>query len=167
MTAIGTGTEPSKVSVNEADYRTELSRTLKAVSLVTEPGKDGKLGTADDTKTYYYDYGGGVTVTTLPGTDGKLGTADDVTLNTVANANQLGSVGASFLAEFKNFLPDVKYTAKDFDAMLDAQVAAMKAAVLADYAPAGKQYQIVASNAGADTGLPCTGKRPSASSLRR
>ncbi len=150
VTAIGTATAPTKISVDEAGYRTELSRALKAVSLVTEAGKDGKLGTADDTKTYYYDYGGGVTVTTLDGPDGKAGTADDVTLNTVAAANQLGNTGPSFLAEFKNFLPDVNYTAKAFDAMLTTQVAAMKAAVVEDYKGAGKQFQVVAANAGAD-----------------
>jgi uncharacterized protein YjiK len=150
VTAVGTGTAPTKISVDEAGYRTELSRALKAVSLVTLPGADKAFGTKDDTTRYLYDYGGGIGPMTLPGKDAKLGTADDVTINVVNVVNKVGLVGASFLAEFAAFLPDKAYTAKDFSTMLDKQVAAMKTAVLEDYAPTGKQYQVVAANAGAD-----------------
>ena len=150
VTAVGTGTAPTKISVDEAGYRTELSRAIKAISLVTLPGADKTLGTADDTTRYFYDYGGGVGPMALPGKDGKAGTADDVNINVVVAANQLGDVGPSFIAEFGAFLPDKAYTAKDFSTMLDKQVAAMKAAVVEDYTVAGKQYQVVAVNAGAD-----------------
>ncbi len=150
VTAVGTGTAPTKISVDEAGYRTELSRALQAISLVTLPGADTKFGTADDTTRYFYDYGGGVTLMTLPGKDGKAGTADDVTINVVAAGNKLGAIGPSFIAEFGKFLPDKVYTGKDYTAMLDQQVAAMKAAVVEDYTVAGKQYQVVAANAGAD-----------------
>ncbi len=150
INTLGTGTAPTTISVNEVGYRAELDRTLKATHLITEAGKDGKFGTADDTTKYNYDYGGGVKALVLPGKDGKAGTADDVTLTVVDNANQLGDIGASFITEFKAFLPGTAYTAKQYSDMLDAQTTAMKAAVEADYKQAGKQYQVVASNAKAD-----------------
>jgi len=150
INTLGTGTAPTTISVDEVGYRAELDRALKAVHLITEAGKDGKFGTADDTTKYNYDYGGGVKNLVLPGKDGKAGTADDVTLTVADKANNLGDIGASFTAEFKGFLPGTAYTAKQYSDMLDGQVAAMKTAVVADYKLAGKQYEVVASNAKAD-----------------
>ncbi|MCC6717083.1 MAG: choice-of-anchor D domain-containing protein, partial [Acetobacteraceae bacterium] len=149
ITAIGTGTAPTTISVDTKGYRAELDRVLKNTFNVTDAGKDKTFGTADDTTKIFYDYGGGVKNLTLAGKDGKLGTADDVTITIADKASQLAAVGASFLTEFKAFLPGTAYTAKQYSDMLDKQTAAVMAAVADDYKGMA-QYKVVADNAGAD-----------------
>ncbi|MCG2592459.1 Ig-like domain-containing protein, partial [Ramlibacter sp. XY19] len=146
----GTATDPTTISVNESDYKTELERVIRALQSAVSAGADATLGTADDVTRVVYDYGGGLTDATLPGADGLPGTADDVAIKQITNAAKLRIAAAPFLAQFANFLPGQAYTQAQMDAMLATEATALKDAVAADYSPVSADYQVVSGNFLAD-----------------
>ncbi|MCE9591901.1 MAG: Ig-like domain-containing protein [Planctomycetes bacterium] len=160
LTAQGTATNKTKISINADGYKAELGRVIQAFKPAVFPGADLAFGTGDDVNFIIYDYGGGVANGRVTfGADGLPGAAgvDDNGDGTVDDFREFGSgddntriVSFTFQGAFASVMPGTGYSQSTLDAVLSDQAAQLQAAVAADYAGVAMGYEVVASNSGAD-----------------